>query len=244
MTRAAAILVALLALAGCDRRQSAATAPPAKGKANLTVTVVAKPKTGAKAFRSYKPTEADKAEQAASKGNFELVDYDHLSDIVVWAEPSVAAKADVPPTLRISFADKAPSPPPLYALDAGATMNFTNTGAKPLRLYSVSEGNEFDTGPLKPGEAKDRLASVPGLIELLDGDTYEPVARIYVASGSDARIVRAGEATTFRNLAPGAYRVVAWHERVPGNERQVTLGPDDAKEFDLLIGVNALPKVE
>ena len=32
--------------------------------------------------------------------------------------------------------------------------------------------------------------------------------------------------------------------RVPGNERQVTLGPDDAKELDLLIGVNALPKVE
>ena len=107
--RAAAILVALLAIVGCDRGQSATTAPPGKGKANLTVTVVAKPKTGAKAFRSYKPTDADKAEQAASKGNFELVDYDHMADIVVWVEGSGATTYAPPTGLRISFAAKAPT---------------------------------------------------------------------------------------------------------------------------------------
>jgi hypothetical protein len=108
----------------------------------------------------------------------------------------------------------------------------------------VSEGNEFDLGRLAPGATKDQPLKSPGLIELLDGDTFDVVARVYVAPGWGARIAPVGEATTFRDLDPGEYRVAAWHERMPGDEKSVTLAADRTREVNLLIGVNALPKVE
>jgi hypothetical protein len=235
-----ALILALLAT-GCGGGGGDDSVAPAKGKANLKVTVVAKPKTGAKPFKSYQPTEAEKAEAAASKGDFELVDYDHLEGIVVWLESG--GTAHTPGNVKISVQPK-PQKPPLFAASVGDTASIANGGGKPVKLYSVSEGNEFDLGHLAPGAAKDQPLKSPGLIELLDGDTFEVVARIYVAPGWGARIVPAGEATTFRDLDPGEYRVAAWHERMPGDEKSVTLVADRTREMNLLIGVNALPKVE
>jgi hypothetical protein len=242
-TTSALILAITLALVtiGCGDGSADDSVAPAKGKANLKVTVVAKPKTGAKPFKSYQPTEAEKAEAAASKGDFELVDYDHLEGIVVWLESSGATHA--PGSVKISIQPK-PQKPPLFAASVGDAASFTNGGSKPIKLYSVSEGNEFDLGQLSPGAAKDQPLKSSGLIELLDGETFDVVARIYVAPGWGARIVPAGEATTFRDLDPGVYRVAAWHERMPGDEKSVTLVADRTREMNLLIGVNALPKVE
>jgi hypothetical protein len=235
-----ATALALLA-AGCSGGSGDDSAPPAKGKANLKVTVVAKPKTGAKPFKSYQPTEAEKAEAAASKGDFELVDYEHLEGIVVWLES--AGPAHAPGNVKISVQPK-PAKPPLFAASAGDTASFVNGSGKPFKLYSVSEGNEFDLGQLAPGATKDQVLKSTGLIELLDGDTFEVIGRVYVTPGWGARIVHPGTPTTFRDLDPGEYRVAAWHERMPGDEKSVTLAADRTREMNLLIGVNALPKVE
>jgi hypothetical protein len=241
-TRALILAVALLSV-GCGGGGGDSSGP-AKGKANLKVTVVAKPKTGAKPFKSYQPTEAEKAEAAASKGAFELVDYDNLEGIVVYlVSGDTTAKTHPPAGVKIAVMPK-PAKPPLSAASAGDTATVVNNGTKPMRLYSVSEGNEFDLGQIPAGGTKDQPLQSPGLIELLDGETFDVVARIYVAPGWGARLVPAGEATTFRDLDPGEYRVAAWHERLPGDERPVTLVADRTRELNLLIGVNALPKVE
>ena len=76
------------------------------------------------------------------------------------------------------------------------------------------------------------------------GDTFDVVAHVYVVSGRDARVARSGEVITFRDLDPGTYRINAWHERLPGGERSITLVADVVREIDLPIGVNALPKVD
>jgi hypothetical protein len=242
-----AVVVVIVAMAlalldaGCSGGSGDDSTPPAKGKANLKVTVVAKPKTGAKPFKSYQPTDAEKAEAAASKGDFELVDYEHLEGIVVWLESAGTDHAHG--NVKISVQSR-PAKPPMFAASVGDTASFVNGSAKPLKFYSVSEGNEFDLGRLAPGATKDQPLKSPGLIELLDGDTFDVVARVYVAPGWGARIAPVGEATTFRDLDPGEYRVAAWHERMPGDEKSVTLAADRTREVNLLIGVNALPKVE
>jgi hypothetical protein len=243
--RAAVIFVALLAL-GCGKGD-ADTAPPAKGKANLRVTVVAQPKSGAKGFRNYNPTEADKA-AAAATGEFELVDYEHLDRIVVWAQsldPGTSGGATPSKAGDQTIAIKSDAREPVFAAAArGGVVGFQNLLSKPLRLYSVSEGNEFDLGQLPTGATAHRTLDAAGLIELLDGDTLDVVARVYVAPGQPVKVVHAGKATTLRDLEPGRYRVAAWHERVPGAEQEVMLVADSTKELTLLIGVNALPKVE
>jgi hypothetical protein len=243
MNRACATTLLLLAMMlplGCG---DAAPAGPAKGKANLVVTVVAKPKTGAKGFRSYKPSEADKVAATASTGDFELVDYEHLDGIVVWFEIPKATDGSLASTVKVAVKPK-PDKVELLAVSLGDSVVFENKGSRRLRLYSVSERNEFDLGETAPGDIASHAFTSPGLVELLDGDAFDIIARIYVAPGRGARVVHPGTATTFRDLDPGAYRVVAWHERLPGAERDVMLTADGTRELDLLIGVNALPKVE
>jgi 2-oxoglutarate ferredoxin oxidoreductase subunit alpha len=78
-----------------------------------------------------------------------------------------------------------------------------------------------------------------------------------VVAEANTRALKAGYAfgettemfhTTYRvpkaRLDPGTYRVAAWHERLPGGERSITLAADLIREIDAPIGVNALPKVE
>ena len=241
MTARAFIITLGLLAAGCG--EPAAPTAPAKGKANLRVTVSPRPKTGAKPFLTYQPSEAAKAEAAASTGQFELVDYEDLDEIVVWLEPK--DPAGKPPAARHKLQVKPkPTNLPLMALSVGDAATVTNTGSRPMRLYSVSEGNEFDIGPLEPGGEKDQTLAAPGLVELIDGETFDVVARVYVAPGLGARVLRAEEPTTFRDIDPRAYRVVAWHERLPGGDREATLAPDSVRELTVVIGVNALPKVE
>lgn len=243
MNRATATTLVLLAVALAPGCGDAAPAGPAKGKANLVVTVVAQPKTGAKGFRNYKPSEADKAAAAASTGDFELVDYEHLDGIVVWFETPTAADGSSASTVNVAV-KAMPDKVELFAVSLGDSVAFENKGSRRLRPYSVSEGNEFDLGETAPGDIASHRFTSPGLVELLDGETFDILARIYVAPGRGARVVHPGTATTFRDLDPGSYRVAAWHERLPGAQRDVTLTANGTRELDLLIGVNALPKVE
>ena len=241
MNRAIAVLILLLATLplGCGEAQPAG---PAKGKANLAVTVVAVPKTGAKPFKAYQTDQERAAHASHSTGELELVNYEHLDEVVLWLDSSGSATTSAA-ELRVPVTPK-PAKAALFAASAGANATIENKGAKPMRVYSVSEGNEFDLGTLAPGEAKAQRLASTGLIELLDGETFDIVARVYVVGGRDARVTRSGEVITFRDLDPGAYRINAWHERLPGGERSITLAADVVREIDLPIGVNVLPKVD
>jgi hypothetical protein len=250
MTRAMMILflaaASITACAGCG---DGAPAAPAKGKANLRVTVVAIPKTGAKAFAAYQTDGQRAATAADATGDRELVDYEQLEDVVVWlqrgdgATGTAAAPKSGSAERRIPVTHK-PAKAPLFAAPLGEAATFENKGSRPLRLYSVSEGNEFDLGQLAPGVTASHRFQSPGLIELLDGETLDVVASVYVVPGVEPRVTRSGQPQLYRDLDPGPWRAAAWHGRLPGGQRTITLVADGVREIDVPIGVNALPKVE
>ena len=141
MSRWALIIVAATLAAGCgggeSSSSSSAVPAPAKGRANLRVTVVAKPKNGAKPFQSYMPSEAAKAEAAASKGDFELVDYEHVQDIVVWVEPQNATTAGAA-THKLKVTTKSGAVRTIY-LDATTYLDRRHTG-----VLNLPGGRQFD----------------------------------------------------------------------------------------------------
>ena len=233
----------LAVLPGC---QSRASHPDA---ADLRVTVRAEPKKGAEPFRhavsTYDRAVTPAAAAAPAAGDFSLVDYAGLDGIVVCVEPANASEATTNPSPPLVVTVRAaPAPAPLSAAVVGQTIEVVNAGSAPIEIYSVSEGNEFDLGSLQPGERKSQTTQSPGMIELIEGRTYAPVARVYVARGQQARLTRAGAPVTFTALPPGEWKVAAWHERLPGAEQTVRLAPGKVRRADLAIGVNALPKVK
>ena len=231
----------LAVLPGC---QSSRASQP--GAADLRVTVRAEPKRGAAPFQRSVPT-YDRAVVPAAPpaGDFALVDYAGLEGIVVCIEPADrGASATRPSPPVVVTIRPAPTPPPLSAAVVGQPIEVVNAGGEPVEVYSVSEGNAFDLGVLRPGERKSQPTMSPGMIELIDGRTYAPVARVCVVRGHQARLTRAGTPVTFNALPPGDWKVAAWHERLPGAEQTLRLAPGKVRRTDLAIGVNALPKVK
>lgn len=242
---------ALACLAGCER-QPAGEAPPAirPGMAAVQIEVVARPKSG------YQPPSAyDRVDVPGDP--FLTVNYDRLENVIVWLEPEgqAAARDMAAAPLRIALAPSDDSPQmPWYVVCAEAPVILRNTGAVADRFYSVSDGNSFDTGDLAANaeatialhriarpEPQDVRAIWAQVVEVFSTRQDEPVAGIVVAPTIWAASTRSGRAVTFTNLPPGAFRVVCWHPRLPGDERRVQLTPDNVTRTQISIGVHSLP---
>jgi hypothetical protein len=211
--------------------------------ASLRVDVVAKPKVGS-GLGSGAPAMYDRPGTTAQpeSGPYETVDYDNVTDIVVYLEPAGASAAPAPPPRTIDVKPGGAAGAVVPA-SVGQRLIFRNTAARPTSLYSVSDGNEFDEKTVPPGGTVECTVQAAGLIELLTDPAKEPALRIYAASSPFVAATRSGKPVDFVDVPPGAYTVVAWHPRLPGGQTAVNLAADRPARVTVTIGVNALPKV-
>ena len=232
---AVAIAGVVLLMAGCQ-----SVPQPAAGLAAVQVRVVAEPKAGA-----APAAQGVKVYDAPSKktyGAFERVDYANLDRIVVWVErkaPDVTSQGR--PSLTVPL-DPGKSAADLRAASVTQTISFRNEGPRAMNLYSVSDGNDFDLGPVAPGGFARYTVRSPGLIEVLTDSLEQPVATIYAAPSRWVAVARAGETIDFQNLPPGEYRIVSWHPRLPGSQTTATLRANEVGTASIKVGVNSLPK--
>lgn len=229
------VLSLLGLLVGC---QSAPKASP--GMASLRVDVVAEPKAGSK-LADRAPVMYDQPGMTATPGTgaYETVDYDNLSDIVVYLEPA-GGPAAAPRTVDVKPGATAGA---IVPASVGQRLTLRNAATQSASLYSVSDGNEFDAGSVPPGGTADYTVRSPGLIELLTDPAKDPVLRIYAAPSRFVAATRSGKSVDFVDVPPGAYTVVAWHPRLPGGRSSLNVAADRSARVRVTIGVNALPKV-
>ena len=219
------------------------------GMAGLIVRVRAEPKTGyvppGTTAGSDPYASPNQASAQVEFGRFERIDYDALSDIVVWAAPRDARPPAVtPPVVTVDVPRIAPSGGgPVRATGVGGRVLARSRRDDPTGVYSVSDGNDFDLGRLAPDGETAWSARTPGLVEVLCEAFPEPIAQIYIAPSGWVSTTRSGESVRFADLPPGRYRVVCWHPRLPGSETDVVLTPDRVTRVSLTVGVNSLPKV-
>ena len=231
-----ALIVALML--GCQSSHA-----PAPGMASLRVKVIAEPKEGVKMLSNpLRVYDAPSNPQPKVKGDFEKVDYANLGDIVVWVEPDRAPPAN-PAASVVSVRDQASPPDALRLAAVRAKLTFKNVGNKPINVYSVSDGNDFDLGVLAPGAAGEYVVKSAGLVEVLTDSVKEPIAQIYATPTRWNDLTQSGATVSFENLPPGQYHVHSWHPRLPGGETTVTLSPNQTMTATVKVGVNDLPKV-
>jgi hypothetical protein len=178
------------------------------------IEVMAEPKTGAKANRFPRVPVYDAAPRPAEPpaGQFELVDYAALDDVIVWLEPA-GPSADATPA-----ADAAPPPPPfaidvrpdvhpdaVVAASVGQELVFRNRGAGPVSLYSVSDDNDFDLPEVAPGGEARYTVRAAGTIEVLADPSDPPVAQVQAVASPWVARTRSGGRVAFADVPPGAY---------------------------------------
>ena len=222
---------------GCQQDQPR----PDVGMAAAQVRVIARPKAGvAQSFQRVPVYDVAPQPAAASGTAYERVDYSRLADIIVWLEPSGGTGGAPAETKREVDIDPAKPSSSIRPASVGQTIVIRNVSSRPLALYSVSDGNEFEMEPLAPGTTGSFAVKSEGLIELLADPAKPPVAQLYAAPSPWVKRARSGETITFNNVPPGQYQAVAWHPRLPGSSADLTLVTGQTGQATVTIGVNAL----
>jgi hypothetical protein len=212
--------------------------------ASLRVSVSAEPKAGRTDLPSHVAVYDSSTATPRPQGDYALVDYSNLDDIVIWLEPANANAAGPKPA-PIPIAVDAPGRAAAVdkAVSVGQTIIVTNRASHPQSIYSVSDGNDFDLGSVPAGGQGQFTVKSQGLIEVLTMGAADPLARIYAAPSPWVAMARAGDSVDFNNLPPGSYRLVSWHPRLPGTEETINLAADQMAGASIKVGVNELPKV-
>jgi hypothetical protein len=217
------------------------------------VNVVAEPKAGRKITVASVAT-YDRAPAPKPQGEFELVDYSNLDDIVVWVEratdlpdPGARATMDmmgIAPAPAIVDINPGKGPAPMSKpVSVGQRVILRNRSSRPQSFYSVSDGNDFNLGTLGPGQEGAYVVKNAGLIEVLSEQSQDAVASFYAAPTQWVAMTHSHASVDFSDIPPGTYRVVSWHPRLPGTEQTIELAPDQTTAVTVTVGVNALPKV-
>jgi hypothetical protein len=233
------------ALVGCGVRPAPT---PHAGAATVVLEVVATPKPGAKANRFVRVPVYDAApHRAAPHGQFELVDYSSLDDVIVWLEPAGASDeatnaTHTEPARAALTLDVAAHqhPDDVHAATVGQDIVFRNRGEESVSLYSVSDDNDFDLPAIPPGGEARYTARAAGMIEVLADPSDPPVAMLYAVPSQWVTRTCSGRRVVFQNVAPGSYEAVAWHPRLPGKSIPVHLTPGAVARVELNVGVNVL----
>jgi hypothetical protein len=226
----------LLTAGGCEH-----CPPLAPGTSGVEVRVLAERKRGL--HENLSGSSGD-YQNLGPIGRFELIDYDNLPGVVVWLEPLDNTITAPPPAqeTRVSFNRRGrigPRTPEGVAI--GSRLVFENQGDSPQSVYSLSDGNEFDLGTILPGQRGECIVRAPGLIEVLSESLSEPIARLYATPSPWLRTLRSNESACISGLPPGNYRVVCWHERLPGSQQVISLSGDKRSQVTLIVSVNLLP---
>jgi hypothetical protein len=234
---ATCVFLCSLGAIGC-----AGTSPPSSNStATARIHVIAKPKAGVKAplARVAVYDAAPSQSTNTGGGTYERIDYNNLADIMVWLEPKAKTTIAPPAPTDIVITTLHESDH-VHPGSIGQTINFRNKTDRPLNLYSVSEGNEFELPTVAPGASATYVPKNEGYVEVLFDPARQPIAALYIAPSPWIAHTRSNKTVTFKDVPPGEYEIVTWHPRLPGSAQTIKLSAGQTSESTAKVGVNAL----
>jgi plastocyanin/outer membrane murein-binding lipoprotein Lpp len=119
--------------------------------------------------------------------------------------------------------------PRVLTVPVGSTISFPNRDPVFHNVFSLSETKRFDLGVFKQGESRDVTFDRPGVVQVLCNLHASMSAYVVVHQEPYATIADRGGRFLLRDLPPGRYRLLVWHERASEAVR---------REIDLAPGVN------
>ena len=206
----------------------------------IEIEVRAEPKAG------YKPPTVRGSdygtETGQSSGQFALVNYDALDDIVVWIERAnsndlIKAFGN----LRVNLKDASiHEHPGITAATVGDALTIHNDSSVAQEVFLRSGAQIVELGTIVPGRERTGIIETTGLLEVMSEAHDHPIARIFAVHQPWVKVTRSGKKVLFNNVFPGEYHVRTWHPRLPGGTASVTLTPNNLSTASVGVGVDRL----
>lgn len=169
----------------------------------------------------------------------ERVDYDQLTDFVVYIDQTVDGDAPNEPASMVQ--KDASFDPHVLPIMVGTTVRWPNQDVIFHNVFSMSETKEFNLGLYK-----DKTENAPTVL-------FDKVGRVDVFCGIHSKmhcIVLVLPSRCFavadshgnyriEGVPPGTYKLKAWHERLPSQTREITVPGKGEVVADFVLSLGA-----
>jgi plastocyanin len=210
---------------------------------DITGTVRAEPKAGTELNQP-----AARTAYESRKFKFvERVDYAAMRDFVVSIEGPVgtnAAPTNVVTVTTTRVAQKgAVFTPHILPVLAGTTVEWPNHDDIFHNVFSDSDAKKFDLGLYKDSPPEKRVVfNKAGKVDVYCSIHANMHCVVLVMENPFFAVTDADGHYTITNVPPGKYTLKAWHERLPADEREITVPADGTVDADFVLTIKNLPK--
>ncbi len=180
----------------------------------------------------------------------ERVNYAEMHDFVVYIQgpvgpPPTPSEVSAQVVTSRVLQKKAMFQPHVLPVVVGTTVEWPNNDDILHNVFSFSEPKQFDLGLYKPPYTNGvpRVTfDKPGKVEVFCSIHTRMSCIVlvlenpYFAGTSDKGLY------TIRNVPPGAYKLKAWHERLPSQVKEIVVPESGDVKADFILGINNLPK--
>ena len=183
-----------------------------------------------------------------------LFDYEHLKNVVVYAEAVSTASMDAP-GLAVSTAagegvsvafemtrGRAGVKPVFLAAPAASPVVFKNLTPDSITVYSGGRAPKNFMVTIDPGAQKEVFLDALGFYPVFCLEYPRAQTSIFAASPYFSGIDAEGRYAF--DLPPGKYKVTAWHARLPSRSLEVELEAGEARQLDFTLSVEELPEIQ
>jgi plastocyanin len=202
----------------------------AQGKTNMDATTP----DGAYASRKYKFVEK--------------MDYAAMHDFVVYVEGTYetnsAASTNLEEVVTTRVAQEgAVFSPHVLPIMAGTTVEWPNNDRIYHNVFSMSDAKQFDLGLYKGNPPDKRVKfDKPGRVDVFCSIHTSMNCIVLVLENPYFAATDGNGNYKIPNVPPGKYKLKAWHERLPADEREIIVPTNGEVKVDFVLGIKNLPK--
>jgi plastocyanin len=135
-----------------------------------------------------------------------------LKDCVAILEPVEAPVALAGPSKAVSIRTVGKQFLPRVSIATpGTDVSFPNLDHILHNVFSVTQGNRFDTGHYRPGDSPRVKVTSPGLVKLYCNVHHQMNAFLWVVTTPFAQVLDGKAGLQFDQVPAGTYRLRLWH---------------------------------
>jgi len=171
------------------------------------------------------------------------VDYDHLTDFVIYIDAPLASVTPAGSTqVAITTQRNAVFDPHVLPIAVGTTVKWPNEDDIYHNVFSMSDPKQFDLGLYHQEKVPVLTFDKVGRIDVFCAIHSQMHCIILVVPNPFFTKVDANQRFEIKNVPAGTYQLRAWHERLPSLAKEVVVPAEGEVRVDLTLGLGALPK--
>jgi len=176
------------------------------------------------------------------------VDYAAMHDFVVYVEGSfgtnrVASTNLAQVTTTRIAQEGAMFTPHVLPVMVGTTVEWPNHDKIYHNVFSMSDAKQFDLGLYKGNPPDKRVTfDKAGRVDVFCSIHTSMNCTVLVLENPYYAATDGSGNFKIPNVPPGQYKVKAWHDRLPADEREVTVPANGEVKVDFVLGIKNLPQ--